>query len=557
MRWKDLTRRFPPLCVALLLVCGCAAPGESSAASEPPPASSPAPSSAAEDPAEEPEPSWEDYTLLDINKELVTFWSEEITAVDFACASAWVPGREGTLRLEEERYSRPIWGKMDLMEAGSRCLLLRGEDGAVIPRCIDSGYSFDCREALPGVLRLDSGSVLFFPYRNDDLIFPRLEPRDEEREKALLENAVLPLADGNQLEIEPLAIELQWEWDRNAVLEALGLDELEGLTSPRWYDVELNLEFIWAGCCPADPDAGETWDHRQESTTRFTGSLHRIDTVSVKGELELSGPVWRGFAPWAGHLEPLGPLSGALWEGSMSEQGELLDWAGEAITPWASDRLMIDLSYTYGWDMDQEGYVRLTDGETAGEWGSVDSLEARSVYYIFPKYTGTNKLELSQSSYRFTPRERVSGILQIDRYAVLFYPYRSVEEPFYRVEPRDRDKEKESRKATVLSGADGSTLEIKPIAVQFGEEDEETLLRLVGIGDREPLETPRWFDVQMGFSSVNIKGWSDNLWEVLSTGAFGTLTKEPPLLVKEELTLTDRVWTGFAHWCFQAMQWEE
>lgn len=243
------------------------------------------------------------------------------------------------------------------------------------------------------------------------------------------------------------------------------------------------------------------------------------------------------------------PLPEPSWE-----DYEPLDLAGEPVVDgepvefWVEGVTARELSYTYGWDLEQEGYIRLDDGEPTGKWGGARLLETRSVYYLYPAYT--EKLQLSQSSYCFSPASAVPGILQVDRYAVLFFPYKSVKEPFFRVEPRDRDREKEYREVTVLSCADGIILEIKPLAIQFWEEDNETLVKLLEISGRDEMDDPRWFDVELGFSSVEIGGWSDNPLEVLTTRIFGELAEEAPLTVKGELSLPERIWTGFAYWYF-------
>lgn len=237
------------------------------------------------------------------------------------------------------------------------------------------------------------------------------------------------------------------------------------------------------------------------------------------------------------------------------EDYDLWDLAGEPIVnwepvePWPEESAALEVPYVLVREPGQEGYIRLDDGEADGKWGSAQSLEAYSIYYIYPAYT--EKTQLSQSGYSFSPASPIPGILQVDRYAILFFPYKSVEEPFFRVEPWTIYNESETyAEETTLSCTDGATLEIKPLAVRFLDADYETLQRLLAIGDRDELETPRWFDVKLQFSSVEVRGWSDNMWEVFDTRPFGTLAEKASLTINGELTLTDRVWTGFAYTYF-------
>lgn len=227
------------------------------------------------------------------------------------------------------------------------------------------------------------------------------------------------------------------------------------------------------------------------------------------------------------------------------EEYDFRDLMGEPITPWSGKLQTLGLSYALVWEPGVEGYVRLEFDVHDEAWGGTTSFGTSSSYYLSPQKDGSFKLICNQTSYSFSCKTPIPGILQVDRYAILFYPYKSAKEPFYRVDPRTKDKEKTLLEKSTLSCVDGTVLEIKPLAVQLGANNNETILDLLGISDVSELSTPYWYDVEINFMDISVSGYSDNYWEILSTGALGYLELDDPITVKGELFLPERIWTGF------------
>lgn len=219
---------------------------------------------------------------------------------------------------------------------------------------------------------------------------------------------------------------------------------------------------------------------------------------------------------------------------------EFCDMNGEPLTP-DTGLDAIEASYTLGWDLDHEGYLRLETGTTSG---NAEISDSRSHYYLSCQKDGSIKTLCTMSDYSFYPETAIPGILQVDGHGVAFFPYRAADIPLFVLHPKDKETEKNHVEWTHITTTAGTELEIKPVGIIFYQKDQDTLLDLLGL---DSLTEPLWYDVELAPASITVSGFTDGMdWEIFATRAVAYLPSgdslpDSALTVKEELSFPDLI----------------
>ena len=241
--------------------------------------------------------------------------------------------------------------------------------------------------------------------------------------------------------------------------------------------------------------------------------------------------------------------------------GKFRDIAGEPVTPDSEDLEAISLSYTLGWTPWEEGYARLERGMQNGSaW--VGDIEAH--YAVEYRKSSPPTLACDRSQYLLSTEDPfegsfpVSGVLQADDRAVLFFPYREDPTCFYSLHPREKDREELYEKFCHRTTLDGRTVEIQPVGIQFLEEAEEQLRSLL---PRDGTDQPYWADATLSFSSVSVNGISDGRGvEVFATRAFGAFRDgagPESVTLGEELSFSQVIGPEMQYWIYWGIPMEE
>lgn len=237
------------------------------------------------------------------------------------------------------------------------------------------------------------------------------------------------------------------------------------------------------------------------------------------------------------------------------------DIAGESISPDSEDLTAISLSYTLGWVPWEEGYTRLERGmENGSAW--VGELEAH--YAVEYRKNSLPTLACDRSEYLLTTEDPfegsfpVTGVLQADDRAVLFFPYREDPIRLYSLHPRKKEWEELYDRFCRRTTLEGETVEIQPVGIQFLEEDEKQLRALL---PRDGMDQPYWADATLSFASVTVNGLSDGRGvEVFATRAVGDFrdgVKPESVTLGEEMAFSQVIGPEMQYWIYWGIPMEE
>lgn len=466
---------------AILLLAACAPaadtpPPESSSSSPPAPAAKPTP--------EEP-PAWNNFR--DMQGEPVTLESGRVTALSTGYAQVWCPEEEGYRTLE--RYN--MVGKYRVEYAETRYTVRYQPEGAML--VYDYGlYAFSAQEPMAGLLQVTPEGKTFFLYPSEDfrLFYP--EPRTAETQAAKQKSSILPLADGGELLIQPIPLEIEPDssLDR-AISEALPPAEGDG---PRWYNATFDFGsegFHWFSFSTA-PSYGSS------EPTSTKGSFYD-GTMTIGDPVFLAGPVTLDNTPAA--AEPTHSPTFA-WE-------ELRGIAGESLRleEWQLDSLFLD--YILGWDPAGEGYFRLEEGQQLGNY-TVSGV--KSSYFVSYPRDRPIRLYCDYARCTLTCREPVPGLLQItpEENGAAFFPYPEEGFLFPLLHYRDRDSEEGAAWRIARLPEVGGERTTQPFRIWLDDEETAALAALLSPAEGDG---PRWYDVSLRFDAFEVHGHGGGLGE--------------------------------------------
>lgn len=236
------------------------------------------------------------------------------------------------------------------------------------------------------------------------------------------------------------------------------------------------------------------------------------------------------------------------------------DIAGESITPDSEDLEAVSLSYTLGWVPWEEGYTRLERGmKTGSAW--VGETEAH--YAVEYRKNSLPTLACDRSGYLLSTEDpfegsfQVTGVLQADDRAVLFFPYREDPTRLYSVHPREEERKELYDRFCRRTTLDGTAVEIQPVGIQFLEEEEP----LRALLPRDGREQPYWAEATLSFSAVSVNGVSDGQGvEVFATRAFGYFRDgagPESVTLGEELSFSQVIGPEMQYWIYWGVPMEE
>lgn len=211
----------------------------------------------------------------------------------------------------------------------------------------------------------------------------------------------------------------------------------------------------------------------------------------------------------------------------------------------------VEVSYTLGWNPNQEGYIRLEDGLILG---NTEISHPLSHYYLSRQQDGSIKPLCTGSQYTLHCDTTISGILQVDKHAMVFFPYEDEDIPLFALHPRSKDAEEECVNATHIVTTDGTELQIKPIGIQFGQQDQDALLSLLKLNE---FTTARWYDIVLPLSSIYLSGFTDGTdTELFATRAFADLQhgeslSTSTLIINGELSFSDLIGRTLLFWIYR------
>lgn len=211
----------------------------------------------------------------------------------------------------------------------------------------------------------------------------------------------------------------------------------------------------------------------------------------------------------------------------------------------------IEVSYTLGWNPNQEGYIRLEAGMTLE---NTEISYPLSHYYLSRQQDGSVKPLCTGSQYTLHCDTTISGILQVDKHAVVFFPYEDENIPLFALHPRSKGAEEACINATHVVTTDGTELQIKPIGIQFGQQDQDALLSLLELNE---FTMARWYDVALPLSSIYLSGFTDGTdTEIFATRAFADLEHDEfpstsTLIINGELSFSDLIGRTLLFWIYR------
>lgn len=232
----------------------------------------------------------------------------------------------------------------------------------------------------------------------------------------------------------------------------------------------------------------------------------------------------------------------------VQDKGDFLfqDISGKSVFPSSEDIKGYLLSYTQGWVLNREGYTRIEKNAT---YGNITINEASSLYNVIHQGEPPKKIICNQSSYSASCDSEISGILQVDENAILFFPYENSNMSFFLLHPVENAKRKTYFDWSIAYQANGDFLKIQPIGIQFLPNDEETILNLLKTINTS---SSQWYDVNLRFSSVSVSGYCySEQEEIFSTRAFGYLDSENAISINNEVFLAESLGVHFMPWIFR------
>lgn len=250
------------------------------------------------------------------------------------------------------------------------------------------------------------------------------------------------------------------------------------------------------------------------------------------------------LAGCAAPLEEEPPPPSSEVEAPQEKAYDFKDLAGEPIIPWSENVQGLLLSYTLGWTPEREGYIKLQKDTVLGNF---TVMEASSQYFLLHRKDAPVKLICDQSSYVISSEKAISGVLQIDQDAVLFFPYENMETPFFFLQPRNRETEKSVQSWDTLLEYDGVSVKIQPFGIQFNQENQNLILEQLSL---DKAADRHWFDVEIRFSSLSAYGLSYSVGEEVSATRIYGFIDDDSILVKKEIALSKTIGKDFLYWVY-------
>ena len=237
--------------------------------------------------------------------------------------------------------------------------------------------------------------------------------------------------------------------------------------------------------------------------------------------------------------EPVKPesVSGLVWN-------SFRDMSGESVVFDHIKR--ITLNYALGWNLDQEGYIKLEPGTV---FGNYIVTAASAGYFIQRDSDDRLSLVCDQTSYLVECQESIPGILQIADDTVQFFPYEDPGNNLLFIHYRQSNDAEIFAESSIVSTGNGDTIRIQPVGISLAGDNsviEESIITELLPFDNEA--SLRWYDVNIRFNEIQLLGFCDGEGiEVFRTNVIGCIYDADFITINRQLQPTEVIRPEFMY----------